>query len=260
MEGIPHFIYTDHTTQTNLLYPNINPKQYICSKRFIEKCEFKIYQDATMIFTFGSLPYYSLINQYKIPAEKVMTVFLGCNVSNDYFENPKKYTSRNILFVGAAWERKGGPMLIEVFKNVLNRYPDSTLTIVGCKPGNITVPNCNILGKIPLKSLSEHYNSANVFCLPTLKEPFGAVFIEAMNYRLPVIANNIGCLSDLVTNDFNGYLINNNVNDYTKAICSLFENPEKCKIMGENGYQYARSKFTWQQVGKKIRTSIDKYL
>lgn len=260
IEGIPHFIYTDHTTQTNLLYPDINPRKYMRSKRFINRSEIKIYQDATMIFTMGSLPSYSLINQYKIPKEKVLTVFAGSNAVIENFNRPDKYYSQNILFVGVEWERKGGPILLKVFSNVLKRYPDATLTIVGCSPKNISVPNCNIVGLIPLESISEYYNSANVFCLPTLREPFGMVFIEAMNYRLPIIANNIGSLSDFVINDYNGYLIENNVNDYTEAICRLFDNPEKCKIMGENGYQYAQSKFTWEIVGKTIKSNIDKWL
>jgi len=256
IDGIPHFIYTDHTTRTNLLYPSINPRQYMRSKSFIEKSEIQIYQDSTMIFTCGSLISYSLINQYLMPKEKVVTAFAGSNISNINNENPQKYYSKNILFVGAVWERKGGPILMEIFRNVLNKYPDATLTIVGCKPKNITQPNCNVVGSIAIEDVSKYYNSANVFCLPSLREPFGFAFVEAMNHRLPIIANNIGCLPDLVTNDFNGYLIDNNVNDYTAAICKLFDNPEKCKIMGENGYHYAQSKFTWSRVGKTIKRHI----
>ena len=117
-----------------------------------------------------------------------------------------------------------------------------------------------MIGKIPIQEISKFYDSASIFCLPTIREPFGVVFIEAMNYALPIIANNIGCLPDLVINDFNGYLINNNINDYTEAICKLLSNPDKCREMGENGYQYSQSNFTWEVVGKRIKQKITEVL
>jgi len=260
INGIPHFVYTDHTTQTNLLYPDINLRQYIRSKRFIEKSERSIYRDATMIFTFGSIVFDSLINHYKISREKVLAIFAGPNVQDEYVENFQKYSSRNILFVGTEWQRKGGPILLKVFAIVLKKFPDATLTIIGCKPANISIPNCNVIGYIPLESVAKYYNLANIFCLPTLRDPFPNVLIEAMNYRLPIVVNNIGGIPDMIINDYNGYLIDNNVNDYAEAICKLFDNPEKCKQMGENGYQYAQSKFTWELVGKTIKDNIDKWI
>jgi len=259
LNDIPHFVYTDHTTQTNKLYPDIDPWQYMKSERFIKKAEKKIYEDATMIFTFGSLISWSLINHYKIPESKVVTVFAGSNVLIESENNIEKYAKKNILFVGVEWERKGGPILLQVFEKILAKHPDASLTIVGCSP-QISLPNCNVVGKIPVEEVAQYYNSASVFCLPTLREPFGIVFIEAMKYRLPIIANNIGSLPDLVKNDYNGYLIDNNVEKYADAFCKLFDEPEKSKIMGENGYNFAKSKLTWPLVGENIKKYIDKHI
>ena len=259
LNGIHHFIYTDHTTQTNKLYPGVNPKKFMRSKRFIQNVETKIYQDATLLFTFGSLAKWSLINQYKIDKQKVITAFAGSNTPAPPFFNKQKYNSKNILFVGVDWERKGGPVLVEVFKNLIEKYPDASLTIVGCSP-HLSLPNCEIVGKVPLEQVAEHYKNASIFCLPTLREPFGIVFIEAMKYGLPIVANNIGSLPDLVKDDYNGYLINDNIEDYTSAISMLFEDPEKCRQLGENGFNLAQTKFSWQLVGKKIKKHIQPYL
>ncbi len=256
LKDVPHFVYTDHTTQTNKLYPDIDPKQYMKSDRFIKKAEIKIYEDATMIFTFGSLISWSLINQYKIPEMKVVTVYAGSNVLNESPNNLEKYANKNVLFVGIEWERKGGPLLLKTFENILISHPDASLTIVGCSP-KISLPNSNVVGKIPVEEVAKYYNKASVFFLPTLREPFGIVFIEAMKYQLPIVANNIGSLPDLVKNDYNGYLTNNSVKEYTDAICTLFKNPAKCKQMGENGYNLAKSKFSWSLIGKSIGGCID---
>lgn len=89
------------------------------SDRF-KKAEIKIYEDATMIFTFGHLISWSLINQYEIPKIKVVTAFAGSNVLNASLSNSEKYLYKNILFVGVEWERKGGPILLKVFENILS--------------------------------------------------------------------------------------------------------------------------------------------
>ncbi|MEO6683132.1 MAG: glycosyltransferase family 4 protein [Ginsengibacter sp.] len=256
LPNIPNFIYTDHTTQTNLLYPDIDPQEYMRSKSWIKRAETKIYKDATMIFTFGSLVRHSLISQYKIPAKKIITTFTGSNVEIPNLHSIKDDSSKNILFVGGDWERKGGPILIEVFEQVLKKHPDASLTVIGNSPKNLSLPNCAFIGKIPLEQLGDYYDSASIFCMPTLREPFGVSFVEAMKHKLPIISNNIGGLPDLVINDYNGYLINNDVEEYIKAICHLLDNPEKRKQMGENGYNFALKNFTWQKVGETLKSNI----
>ncbi len=257
--GIPHFVYTDHTTQTNLLYPDINPRQYIRSDKFIKEEEQGIYDDAAKIFTCGSSITNSLITQYHIPKEKIATVYTGSNVTGVFEENDAKYMSKNILFVGIDWQRKGGPILVKAFEKILQTHPDASLTIVGCNP-DINLPNVTVVGKVSKDKVAPYYNKAAVFCLPTLREPFGIVFVEAMHYKLPIVANSIGSIPDMVINDFNGYLVNNNIDDYAAKLTKLISNPAMCKQFGENGYNHAQSKFKWDIVGKAMKEQIVKHL
>ncbi len=260
LENIPHFIYTDHTTKTNQLYPDVNAKQYIRSKRFIKKSEIRAYDDASLIFTFGSLTASSLINQYKISEKKLATVYAGCNTNTENKFNPEKYFLKNILFVGTEWERKGGPMLLKAFEIVLKQHPDAKLIIVGCMPDVSHLPNCTVVGKVKVEEVASYYERATLFCLPTIREPFGIVFIEAMSFKLPIIANRIGSIPDMVINGENGYLIKNDSLEYSKAICNLLADPQKCKEMGENGFKFAKSEFNWEIVGKKIKNRINEFL
>jgi glycosyltransferase involved in cell wall biosynthesis len=260
LEKTPHFIYTDHTTQTNRLYPDVNAKQYMRSKRFINKSEVKAYDNASLIFTFGSLTASSLINQYKIPEKKIITVYAGCNTNIENKFNPEKYFLKNILFVGTEWERKGGPLLLKAFEMVLKQHPDANLIIVGCTPDVSHLPNCTVVGKVRVEDMASYYEKATLFCLPTIREPFGIVFIEAMSFKLPIIANKIGSIPDIVINGKNGYLIQNDSMEYSKIICNLLSDPQKCKEMGENGFKFAKSEFNWEIVGKKIKNSINNFL
>lgn len=259
LKNIPHFVYTDHSTKANTLYPGINPKQYIRSGRFIKKSEEKIYREASLIFTFGSLVASSLRNQYHIPSEKIVTVYAGCNTLRSREVNPQKYFYKNILFVGTEWERKGGPVLLKAFERVLAKHPDATLTVVGCQPA-ILSPNCTVVGEVNVEEVATYYEKASVFCMPTTREPFGIVFVEAMSFALPVVANKIGSISDMVKDGINGYLVENDSLQYSEVLGELIAHPQKCKEMGENGFKFAESEFNWKRVGEKIRKNIDAVL
>lgn len=45
------------------------------------------------------------------------------------------------------------------------------------------------LGVIPYQEIDKIYRTCDVFCLPSMNEPFGTVFIEAMAAGLPVVAD-----------------------------------------------------------------------
>lgn len=257
--GIPHFVYTDHTHLANLYYPGFD-KRDLCSSSWIA-LEKSIYHNASLNFTMSSNISRSLIEQYFCDPEKVKLVYSGNNseVIVDEGVNDSRYSKKNILFVGVDWERKGGPELVEAFKAIVKVYPTATLTIVGCSP-DLDVPNCEIVGKVPLTEVSSYYNKASVFCLPTKREPFGIVFLEAFAHKLPIVSTTIGALPDIVLNGENGYLVApNDSKKLTERLLELLGNAEKCKAFGENGYQSIAGKYTWEKTGQRIKERIKEF-
>jgi glycosyltransferase involved in cell wall biosynthesis len=254
IQGLPHVIYTDHTALANLDYPGFDKRSFYSDDWL--KLEQTIYRNATLIFTRSNNITHSVVEKYNCPAYKVICVYAGSNATiTDHDE--RDYTNKNILFVGLDWERKGGPQLAEAFKTVLQRHPDAQLTIVGCSP-TIDLPNCNIMGAVPLEEVSSFYQKAAIFCLPTKLEPFGIVFIEAMSYKLPVVATNIGAIPDFIMNNQNGYLVEpNNVQQLATALIDLLDNPKKCQAFGERSYEVVTEKYTWENTGALIEENID---
>jgi glycosyltransferase involved in cell wall biosynthesis len=252
--GLPHFIYTDHTNLANLHYEGFGEAKIFPTWNPLEKL---IYQNATKIFTMSEHVRHSLIDQYQADPNKVTCIQAGCNLEfkpiplqNDNYRN------KNILFVGVEWERKGGLLLVEAFKTVLKKHPDARLTIVGCSP-KISVQNCEIIGQIPLEEVRQHYAKASVFCLPTRIEPFGIVFIESMLYRIPVVAPRLGALPDFVENNKSGRLVSpNNVDELAECLIDLLNDPEKCKRLGDAGYDAVKDRYSWDAVGARIKQNI----
>jgi glycosyltransferase involved in cell wall biosynthesis len=254
----PVFIYTDHTSLFNLKYRFTSPHKYLRTKSYIA-LEKQAYESAASVLVMSRNIQESLIEQYGIDPAKVHQVYVGTNTPLPESVDESKYLNQNIIFVGKDWERKGGPVLVEAFKKIQKELPDAKLTIVGCKP-DIHVKNCIIVGDVSLKEVAYHYNKASVFCLPTKREPFGIVFLEAMFNKLPIVTNNMGAAPYLVQPDRNGYLIENDADQYARVLIGLLANPEKCRAFGEASYAIAKSKYTWDNVGKLMYTHICRQL
>jgi glycosyltransferase involved in cell wall biosynthesis len=204
----------------------------------------------------------SIIEEYGCPPEKVICAYCGSNIQPLSFEevDEGRYSRANILFVGVDCLRKGGHVLAEAFKKVLLVYPDATLTIVGCSP-QLNIPNCTIVGKIPLQDVKKYYKQATVFCMPTLLEPFGIVFLEAMAFKLPVIGTNIGAIPDFIQNGLNGYVIEpDNSDKLADCLIDLLGKPEKCRAFGENSYRLFLNRYTWEKTGQLISNNIKEVL
>jgi glycosyltransferase involved in cell wall biosynthesis len=63
------------------------------------------------------------------------------------------------------------------------------------------------LGHVPFESLVAHYRSADVFCLPSVQEGFGIVFLEAMAAGLPIVASRASAVPEVVTDGECGVLV-----------------------------------------------------
>jgi glycosyltransferase involved in cell wall biosynthesis len=62
-------------------------------------------------------------------------------------------------------------------------------------------------GFVPDEELAAHFGLADVYAMPSRKEGFGIVFIEAMFYGLPVIAGNIDGSADALADGELGFLV-----------------------------------------------------
>lgn len=253
--GTPHFLYTDHTHLANLSYPKFDIRE-LYSKKWVE-LEKEIYQHTDIIFVWSTNIAESLVKQYGQPRNRVARVNVGGSIDFNHFNiDPNKKFSKNILFIGSDWKRKGGPDLMIAFQKVLIKHPDAFLTIAGSSP-KLSHPRCSVLGPLPVEKLKPLYEKADIFCMPTLLEPFGIVYLEAMAAGLPVIGTRLGATQDFIKNGWNGFIVEcGNTDQIAEALISLLDNPDECKTFGKRGRQIVKEQYTWDIVGKNIRHHI----
>jgi len=112
------------------------------------------------------------------------------------------------LYVGRLKKEKGIPELIKGF-TAINTEKCIKLFIIGSDEENLVhlFENHSNIEYIGFKTnISEYYSFADTLCLPSHREGFGNVIIEAAACKLPAIASNIYGLCDAVEDGYSGLL------------------------------------------------------
>jgi glycosyltransferase involved in cell wall biosynthesis len=254
--GTPLLIYTDYTSLDNLNSPD-HDRRLFRSGKFL-RCERDLYRSASAVAVSGSHVERTLIERYGCDPSRVKTIHIGANVEiGPVSTDLARYEAKHVLFVGVEWERKGGPALVEGFRQAARFHPDARLTIVGCSP-SISDPRITVVGAVSRPQMPRQYETASIFCMPSLVEPLGIAAVEASLYRLPVIATQIGGFFETVTDGETGILVPlNDPAAIAKALRQLFEAPALARRMGVAGFERNRTRFDWDQVGRHLRSMAE---
>lgn len=137
------------------------------------------------------------------------------------------------------------------------KYPDTTLTLVGSKPSPevqelAKLPGITVTGRVP--SVVEYLHQATVAIIP-LRTGFGMKFktLEAMAAGVPVVASDRG-LEGMETDGKNGplrALRANTIDEYITAISRLFEDKQLREQLSKNGRQFIEENYTWEYLGSQ---------
>ncbi|RMF56235.1 N-acetyl-alpha-D-glucosaminyl L-malate synthase BshA [Candidatus Woesearchaeota archaeon] len=99
-------------------------------------------------------------------------------------------------------------------------------------------------GMVPHERVADYHQVGNVLVLPSLKESFGLVSLEAMHLGNAVIASNRGGIPEVVESGVSGYLADpKDIAAFAHYMLVLAQNPEKMREMGEEGKRIARQRF-----------------
>jgi glycosyltransferase involved in cell wall biosynthesis len=115
-------------------------------------------------------------------------------------------------------------------------------------------------GRISDDELLLYYQAADVFIMPSSKEGFGIVFLEAMAAGLPVIAGNTGGSPELVVEGETGFLSGQNDLDLIAGhLSDLLQSPERCFELGMAGRKRAESQFFFDAFQTTLNEIVDPF-
>lgn len=170
-----------------------------------------------------------------------------------------------LLYVGRLNTDKGLLLLAEAFGQLARTYPQLHLLLVGpdeesmhekilacCFPGN------RRLHFVDYTPTPESYMAAcDILCLPSYREGFGLVLIEAAASGVATVGSNIYGISDAMVDHETGLLFRvGSVDDLVDKLSRLIDDPQLRQRLGQNGLLRARRDFSKEFV---LSSTLDFY-
>jgi len=110
-------------------------------------------------------------------------------------------------------------------------------------------------GRVENDALPEFYSRSTVLVVPSFREQFGIVAVEAMMCGCPVIASNIGGLREIVIDGITGTLFEwGNAAALSNVLASYIFNPFRAKWKGKNASVWVKSQFEADKVYAKFKS------
>jgi glycosyltransferase involved in cell wall biosynthesis len=168
-----------------------------------------------------------------------------------------------LLWVGRMIEEKGLIILLKGMKNIVREFPKASLTLVGDgdlrnlleeKTRSMGLMNhVHFAGEQPHHEIPRYLKASTLFILPSLKEGFGVVLLEAMSAEVAVVASRVGGISDIVLHERTGLLVPPEDSDaLADAVILLLKNGIERKKMGREGRKRVLEHYTWEKVVQRM--------
>ena len=195
-------------------------------------------------------------NPEKIDQSEVVTLKSDLSISGNFCYG----------FIGRLSDEKGINELFFAFDNLYKDNKNLKLLLIG------SIDNAQIGNKSIIENIKTHegiiflghqsniplYLSLfDVFVMPTHREGFGNVFVEAAAMGLPVIGTDVTGSKDAVSKDYNGLLIPaKSASLLQEAMLGLYNDEAKRNELGSNGIEWAKnfdSKMIWDSMDELYR-------
>jgi len=166
-----------------------------------------------------------------------------------------------ITFLGRLSEEKGLYELLEAVNILAERYESIKLLLVGpCEESalgeyltsEIKKPFICYVGET---NLPEHYLAvSSLLCLPSYREGFGTVVIEAAAMKLPTVGSRITGLVDAIIDGETGTLVEPaNIEQLVGGLEQYVTDPKKCIDVGEQAFSRCQQIFDSKKISQLMK-------
>ncbi len=259
--SVPLYCFSDNFVSNTINEPLSWYSQLLSGeRRRLLELESQLFNGSEGIFSFSQQTANAFHSKLKLDREKVLVTYPGPNfydVPNVNYE--QKSIVPTVLFIGRAWEDKGGPLLLKAFDRVRQSLPDARLVVIGPK----SVPNLpdfvdfeGFLDKDnprDMERLTQRMMESWVFCLPTMYESFGMAFVEAMWFGMPTIGTDGWAIPEIIEHGVTGFRTPlGDISALSTHIVEILSNDVLRLSMGRSARARAERLFSWDVTAKAM--------
>ncbi|MDH5523367.1 MAG: glycosyltransferase family 4 protein [Desulfobulbaceae bacterium] len=198
------------------------------------------------------------------PAHHIHTIHNGFDCSclpKDFKIKKNKQDDKfTIFYMGRLEQVKCLDILISAFSHLHKKYDKSNIIIAGTGQHydnlkrQVTelnlAPHVSFVGFINQVEKKKYFEEADVFVLPSIFETFGMVLLEAMCFKVPVVASRVGGIPEIIEDGVDGILCDpGNAHELFKKLEELYLDQNKREQLADNAYRKVTKKFSTSRMG-----------
>ncbi|MEM8953443.1 MAG: glycogen synthase [Verrucomicrobiota bacterium] len=229
-----------------------------------------------------------VLQLFDVPEERVRVIYNGIDPDEYSVRRDPKLLSRfgidpakpYVLFVGRVTRQKGIIHLVNAI-----RYMDEGYQVVLCAGAPDTLEIAKEMtsaveaaqrgreGIIWIREMIDNetkialYSQAEVFCCPSIYEPFGIINLEAMACETAVVASSVGGMKEVIVDGETGYLVpleqqsvspfealrpNEFACDFAARVNELMADAPLRGRMARAGRKRAVETFSWSRIAEEV--------
>lgn len=229
-----------------------------------------------------------VLKYFDVDEKKIKVIYNGINLQEYVVTKDTSALDRYgidkskpyVLFVGRITRQKGIIHLVNAIKYI---DPDTQIVLCAGAPDTPEIAkemenSVNEVKKmrnnviwidkmVDKKEVIQLYSHADVFCCPSIYEPFGIINIEAMACQTAVVASAVGGIKEVVVHGETGLLVplqqqneapfepvnpDKFSRDLAEGINKLINNKELRDTMARNGRRRVEETFDWTAIAKQV--------
>ncbi|CAD7811339.1 O-antigen biosynthesis glycosyltransferase WbnH [Chryseobacterium aquaeductus] len=136
------------------------------------------------------------------------------------------------------------------FLEIARLLPKYAFVWIGADKKYTNLPS-NVFCLESMPNAKRYIQLADIFVLPTNYEGVPIVIIDALSYGKPVVASEVGGISEIVRNGINGYVLENNSDSFAEKIKYILENKDVCKNFSDKSEQIYLGSLTIDEMVKQ---------
>ena len=250
-----YVIYADNTLALTLRhYPQWWSANAEENASFLE-FEARLARTAAAVCTLSNWARTSMIEDYGCDPACVFAVGGGANPVRVPL---RRWDEQVGLFVGVDFRRKGGDVLLAAWQQVRRRLPSAELWIIGPRRRDNSVDGIRWLGRRAPEEVEGFRARATVFVMPSLFEPWGFAFNEAMASGLPCIGTTACAMPEIIEDGVSGRLVGpGDADELADALVEILSDPEHAARLGSAAQDAFIRQGSWESVAARVAAAID---
>ncbi|MCL6647180.1 MAG: glycosyltransferase family 4 protein [Chloroflexi bacterium] len=210
----------------------------------------------------------AVVQHYRVDPVRLRIVPEGIDLARWRQPLPAAGDGATILCVARQYPRKRVADLLHALVAVRREVPAAHAVIVGDGPEHAALRKLaaqlglegavRFTGALSDEQVQACYRQADLFCLPSVQEGFGIVFLEAMASGLPIVATTAAAVPEVVPAGRAGLLVPpGNVPALAEALTSLLGAPDQRRAFAAFGQDYV-ARFDWPLVAQHLLAELER--